>query len=745
MSHRLIIAEKPSLAAKIAGALSEIHGVPARQEGQHWRVGPDVVAAAAGHLAELYSPENYNKDLKQWRMADLPIVPPDWRYAVKDTHMARFSHIKKLLAEASEVVSAGDPDNEGSSIVTEILDLCKWRKGYKRAWWSGETQSDLVKGFRSLKPQSFDEPIVRAQKARSWGDWLVGMNGTRAWTLVGRNVLDGVLSVGRVQTPTLNMVVQRELAIRNFKSTDYFELYAEFHHAKGSVKAKWDMPEELKDPVSGYLTDRSVVDKLSAALSGKTGTVSEFTAKNMKKAAPKPMAQSDIAARHAGRLGLTVAEMLEVCQLLYSEYELGSYPRTSSNFFSDDEHTEAPAVMAAIANNAPELAALVKGANLRQKHEAFDTDKLTKAGSHPALRPTTKHCPLTRLKADAQRLAASSSRDDKKKARLIEAGIEVYRLYALSFIALFYPETEWKALSVAFQVAAGAAPEVFRASGRMPTKVGWKAVYGELDDEDDDAPPLPEMAKGDAAKVAQCEAAAKATKPPARFTESTLVKAMTTIASTVKDEGLRKLLRDADGIGTAATRAAILEGLKSREYISVDKKGVLTATDKAIALMKHLPDILKSPLLACIFENDIKTIERGEGDLDKFMAKVREMAKDLVEAAKKSDLAFAGSFDCPKCKTRKLARRADKKQTGRYYWSCPGYFEDKACTAIFSDLNGKPDFEGVSRRDSGPYGGASSAGTSGGTSGKARSVAGSAKSAAKPAARKTATRRTSKS
>ncbi len=679
---KLYICEKGSLAKDIAMALDP----SAKKAGPyHWNVKGGHVFELQGHVFELYEPQEYDPDFKRWRWQSLPIVPTAYRYSMKAEHKARVAALKTLVKDATEIISCGDPDTEGSGLVYEAIEAVRWTRGYKRAWWLAQTPDNLRKALDNLKPQSFDKPYVDAQRARAHSDWLLGMNGTRAASLallgkvcaaIGPEMASKVkaLNTGRVLTPVLALLVQREKDIRSFKSKDFFEMFIDAQHAGGKFKAKWVPGPQLLD-AQDQATDKAAVAAVVKKVEGKTGKVVAFSSTTKKGAAPLPHSLTSLMGK-AGSFGLSLQQLEDATQALYDTHKLGSYPRTEVRFISMEGFKDAKDVIDAIAANDPSLAALCRKANLKIKHKAFDDSK---CGSHTALQPT------------AMRKSVSSLNPAERK---------VYRVYCQTFLALFFEPKEWQALSVELEIEG----EKFRATGQVPLKPGYLEVFGKEieDDDDDEEPPLPAMAKGDAVKANKAELAAKATKAPPFFTEATLLIAMAEISKFVTNPKVRELLtKDPDdpaslgGLGTPATRKECIKKLKTVGFAQ-QVKTHFRPTALGEALIDALPAFLKSPDLTAQLEHELRGIKHGTNTYEAFMARQQALITKVVTDLRASQKAYEGDHKCPLCKKGDLTLITGKS-AGKLFWKCSESSWDaktktaSGCTAFYWDKSGSPD------------------------------------------------------
>lgn len=658
---RLFIAEKPSLGKAIAQFLPAkgVSKGPAGKPPTHIVAGDDVVTWCFGHLLEMAEPESYSEAYKQWSFDVLPIVPDDWQLIPKDDAKSQIKAIKELLAEADEVVNAGDPDREGQLLVDELLEHLGNTNPVKRIWLAALDESSVRKALGSLRDNGEYQQLKASAEARQRGDWLVGMNLTRAYTLAGRRTgYDGVLSVGRVQTPTLALVVNRDLTIENFKAKDFFGVSAAIKAAGGGFLARWKPADSVPVDESGRVLDKGIADAVAAKVTGQAGQVVKYEAAEKKQAAPLPYSLSSLQAAANKKLGLGAQDVLDIAQELY-EAKLTTYPRTDCNYLPESQLGDAAQVLAGLPDDYAEL---VKQADTSLKSAAWNDKKIT---AHHAIIPTGQRADLKGKQA------------------------QVFDLIVRAYLAQFFPAHTYRQTSIVLDVAG----ETFTASGKTPLLPGWKVVFGaSVEDEDegeekdkDAKQTLPALTNGEAVACESASVESKKTTPPARFTEGTLIQAMTNIHQLVEDPELKKRLKETAGIGTEATRAGIIETLKKRGFIAEKGKQIIS-TDPGRKLILALPEKVKSPGLTGLFEQLLDGIAEGKITAEQFLAKQVEFVSKYVEEAKTATLGLAAAHPCPVCKQGHLRRRTNDKGV---FWGCSRYQD--GCKTSFPDKAGKPD------------------------------------------------------
>jgi DNA topoisomerase-3 len=657
----VIIAEKPSMARAIREGL----GAQARQY---------EITNAVGHLLEQAEPDWYLPDdipktakgKKVWRMEDLPILPGTWKMVPLPKTRDQLQKIGALLKTADTVINAGDPDREGQLLIDEILEYFRFKGKVQRVWLKALDAENVRKAFAALAPNEKYRPVKDAAEARSRSDWVVGMNLSRAVSIKSERQFR---SVGRVQTPTLALVVRRDLAIEHFVPRDYFEVFAQCQHPHGTFLAKWE-PKTTDGPgfdEEGRLIDRKLAEAMAVKAAG-TGKVSRFEAKEQKQSAPLPFSLSALQKAASARFGLSAQQVLDTCQSLY-EKKVTTYPRTDCRYLPEEQLADAPKILRSL----PIPEALKNLMDPRRKHAAWNNAKIT---AHNAIIPTGQTAEL-----------------EGNEARLFD-------LIWKSYVALFLPEYRYRSLSALVELGG----ETWKAAGRQDIDPGWKRLYGnaDLEEEEGDAEgkaPLPVMQNGDAVRGLGGKAQAKQTKPPARFTDGSLIEAMSNIHKFVEDPAAKAILKETSGLGTEATRAATIEGLIEKEYL--EKKGKqLISTNLGRALIAYLEKQglaeFADPVTTARWEDLLSAVAEGRVPAEKLTAAVVETVKASVSILKQSAAVSAPSgsgkktapvLPCPLCKGDATVRRLESKtKKGTYYWAC----SNRDAHPLLADEKGKP-------------------------------------------------------
>jgi len=637
---KLYIAEKPSLARAIADALPKPHK---KQDGYIEVAGGDIVSWCIGHLLEQAEPDSYDDKYKKWNAADLPIVPETWQLKPKAQTRKQLTVLKKLIKQADVLVNAGDPDREGQLLVDEVIDHAKPSKTKKqnaqRLLVSDLNVSAVKKSLSNLKPNSEFIPLSVSALARSRADWLYGMNLTRAYTLAGQKAgFKGVLSVGRVQTPILGLVVRRDLEILNFVPHAFYEVLAHLNpdlenntSATFSAKfsAKWQ-PSEACEPYmddEGRVLHKGLAQNVVSRINNQIGSVLNIDKKQKKNNAPLPYNLSALQIDAAKAFGMAAQQVLDTCQNLYERHKLITYPRSDNRYLPKEHHKEASQVLAAIKNNQGQDAKKIDGANTSMKSKCWNDKKVE---AHHAIIPTSKKL---------------------QSASLTQYEKNIYQLVSRHYLAQFYPEYIYNETQVEIEIAKG----LFKTKAKQEVQLGFKVLMGksELDNEDK----LPALVKGQQLLCVQGELIEKQTQPPAHFTDATLLAAMTGIARFVKDPEVQKVLKETDGLGTEATRAGIIELLFRRDFLKRQGKQIL-ATESGIALIQVLPEQVSKPDLTAVWESSLGSIAQKELSYQHFMQPLLQQLNEIIDLSKTCDSSAFKSL--PEQKPNKKFRRKRK-------------------------------------------------------------------------------------
>ncbi|MFA0404073.1 DNA topoisomerase III [Vibrio sp. 10N.222.52.C12] len=612
---RLIIAEKPSLGRAIAAALPN----PQKKDQGFIKCGNgDVVTWCIGHLLEQVEPDAYDDRYKKWNLADLPIVPEQWQLRPRKTSSKQLTVIRKLLKDATQIVHAGDPDREGQLLVDEVIDYCKVSKAKKesmdRLLISDLNLPAVKRALSQMRSNRDFIPLSISALARSRADWLYGMNMTRAYTLLGQKAgYQGVLSVGRVQTPVLGLVVRRDEEIENFIPKDYFTLHAlipyQNHGQSFDIRARWKPSEACKpwQDEEGRVLNRKLVENVANRIANQPATVTESEQKQSKQAAPLPYSLSALQIDASKRFGMSAQQVLDTCQSLYEKHKLITYPRSDSRYLPKDHYSQRESVVDAIANNAKELQSGAQGADLSLKSKAWNDSKVD---AHHAIIPTPKKSSVNGLSANE---------------------MKIYQQIARQYLMQFYPPAVFADAKLVFDIAGG----VFIAKGRQLINPGWKVLMGKTDTEEkgDGTDTVPPLDKGTVLTCREGVIGDKKTEPPKHFTEATLLQAMTGIARFVANKDLKAILKETDGLGTEATRAGILDTLFKRQLLTRQGKSI-HSSPAGRGLIHALPEDSTFPDMTAHWEHQLQGMAERNQAYQPFMQALESKIDGLMGKVK---------------------------------------------------------------------------------------------------------------
>lgn len=616
LAKTLVLTEKPSVAKDIARVLG------CKRSGNGCIVGDKyIVTWALGHLVTLADPEAYDDKYKSWRMEDLPMLPGRMKLVVIGQTSKQFKAVSSLLssAEVSDIVIATDAGREGELVARWIIQKANCRKPMRRLWISSQTDKAIKEGFASLKPSSQYDNLYRSAQCRAEADWLVGLNVTRALTCKH----NAQLSAGRVQTPTLAMIVRREEDILRFRPKDYFTVKADFGEYTALYK---DGKGQAR------FADAAAAKEVADSVRGKRGVLSEVKKVYRFKAPPAAYDLTELQRDANKKYGYSAKQTLSLMQSLYETHKLLTYPRTDSRYITKDVAATLPERLRAIAIGPYKDAAsaVLRSKPIQTKYIVNDA----KVTDHHAIIPTEQYVDLNKL-----------SREER----------HIYDLVVRRFIAVLSAPFEYDEVQVKITVGR----YNFYTKGQSIKSAGWKALYdSSLADDDDDSEPdlaaqrLPALSQGAAAAVKEVRVCAGKTSPPARYTEATLLTAMENPASQVEDGRLRDALKTAGGLGTPATRADIIEKLFNSFYI--ERRGrEIFPTSKGRQLIGIVPPDLKSAELTAKWEQQLSLIAEGKANDRKFIEEMRGYASSLVQAVKSSTAEYKHDNmtrePCPQC------------------------------------------------------------------------------------------------
>lgn len=668
---RLFIAEKPDLAKAIVEGL----GGGVRKDG-YYDCGDDYVTWCFGHMLELLDPEDYDAKYSKWNMEDLPVFHIPWKKKPSGDKgvQAQLKNILGLLKKASSVVNAGDPDEEGQLLVDEILQFAGCTLPVKRILINDNNTKVVRKALENLRDNREFAGLSAAAEARSVGDQLYGYNLTRAYTLAALDKgYQGVMSVGRVQTPVLGLVVRRTRAFKAHAKAYYYNVTGRFEINGVAFPARYQVAET--DPVDekGRLIEELRAQSIVEAVKGKPAKTIAADTKQKEQHPPLPYNLLKLQTDASSKFGFKPDQVKDITQSLREKYKLITYNRSDCEYLSDEQHADAPGVLAAIAKTAPMLAAVAQRADPTIKSRAFNSAKVS---AHHGIIPTEATANL---------------------ASLSDAEQKIYLLIARAYAAQFWPKHLYEQTTV--QVVAEG--HRFAVRSNVTTSQGWLALYkneagedGPDADEDDLSIDIRQLSNGQQGVCVDAITAKQETKPQPLYTMATLLGDLTRVAKYIRNERLRKLLLEKDkgkegengGIGTPATRDTIIARLFERGYL-VEKGKAIVPSQTAEEFYDALPDQAKYPDMTALWHEQQKAIQAGQRTTESFVRELVEYIGKEVAAVKQNGLAIkVATHPCPLC--TKPLRRVPKKEKGAFFWGCSGF--ESGCKFSCDDKAGKP-------------------------------------------------------
>ena len=626
---RLFIAEKPSMAREISKCLPVNKNIQKRNG--YFIQGDDVVTWVVGHVLHQAEPGDYDDKYIRWRPQDLPIVPTEWKLLITDSSRQQFETVKELIGKADIIVNAGDPDREGQLLVDEVLYFVGNTKPVQRILLNALDEKSVKSALGDLRDNQDFHNLYQSALARARADWLIGMNLSRAYTLSERYKGNKVtLPIGRVKTPTLALVVRRERELADFKPVDYFTVKILYTHENGTFWATWQPKDEQKGLDSdGRLINKGVAESLVQQLaSSPDGMVKSVTKSKKKDLQRLPLSLSSLQVLAGKAYSYDPQTVLDTAQKLY-EKKLTTYPRSDCEYLPPNQYGDRMAILSNLAQSGDEkLSQWAQNADRNIKSRAWNEKKIT---AHHAIIPTTVACNVNSL---------------------TQAERNIYFLISQAYIAQFYGEHVYEQT----RIVVGQCEEEFVANGRVVIEEGWKSLYkrqksktnadgeepdltdergaesGPKKDAIEEADHLPSVKKNDSVQYTDSAVESKQTKPPSRFTPSTLLQAMKEIHKFVKNEELKKQLKAVSGIGTEATRANIIDELISRGFMKTSgKKQVLSPTDTGYLLVDALPDELLYPDETAVWEERLALMSEGEDTLESFLKDQIQFLQHLID------------------------------------------------------------------------------------------------------------------
>jgi len=659
---RLFIAEKPSLAEAIAKGLGS-----ADKQRSCFICGNDVVTWCYGHILEQFEPQEYDEKYKSWDIGLLPIIPDKWQMKVKASAREQFKAVKDLALKADTIVNAGDPDREGQLLVDEVLNYIGVlsKKPIQRILVNALDEKSIHEALEDLRDNREFIGLRNSALARSRADWIIGMNMTRACTKHAEKAgYSSVVSVGRVQTPTLGLVVRREKEIADFHPVNYFQVRATWQHPQGEIISHWQMPEDTDGlDAEGRLLEKARAEAIVSKVQGQTGTICKVDQKEGQSQPPLPYSLSALQIAAGKKYGYSPQQVLDTQQELY-EKKLTTYPRSDCDYLPTNQLADVPQILDNLGSLSEDFAKFVQGADSSLRSKAWNDKKIS---AHHAIVPTTVKANMDELTDMQQHL---------------------YEMVVKAYLAQFYPPQKFLTTRIEIE----ATGETFVANGKVILSPGWKVLYqGEptnKDEEKEESAQLPAVRDGESVTNKEAELVTKVTKPPKRFTTSTLLAAMKNIGGYVKDKSLKPILKDCSGIGTEATRAGEIELLQERRYLKLEKKE-LVPTEKAMMIIQLLPDSITYPDITALWEKNLEAISSREMSVQDFFSQQKTYIQQLLQDAIHKEIDPPQDIPkCPQC--GRPLKLITSKKNGKKYWICTD--PERACKSIFSDKRGKPDF-----------------------------------------------------
>ncbi|NQZ86801.1 MAG: DNA topoisomerase III [Colwellia sp.] len=617
---KLYIAEKPSLARAIVEVLPKPHK---KSDGYIEASNGDVVTWCIGHLLEQAPPEDYDIKYKKWLVEHLPIIPKQWKLKPKPKTRKQLTVIKKLIKQADVIVNSGDVDREGQILVDEAISFSGASKfkidNALRCLITDMNFAAVKKAVNNLKPNKDYIPLAVSALSRARADWLYGLNMTRLCTLQGqKSGYKGVLSIGRVQTPILGLVVNRDIEIENFVSKPFYEVLAHMTTANGEkYQGKWQ-PSKACEPYMDEekrILSKQLAENVVKRITDQPAKVEKVTQDKKQQVAPLPFSLSGLQIAAAKAFGMSAKQVLDICQQLYEKHKLITYPRSDCQYLPTEHLNDVATVTSAIGNISDKLAGMLKKADLTKKSRAWNNKKVS---AHHAIIPTAKNRPTGIL-----------SNDEAK----------IYEIIARQYIAQFYPNFEYMDKQIHTIIDGG----LFVSKQKDIINNGWKDLFPTSNKRNEpsefSAITLPDVKTGDPVHSLQGELIEKNTSPPKHFTDATILGALTGISRYVTNSEIKKLLRDTDGLGTEATRAGIIELLFKRLYL-VRKGKEIRATEVGKKLITSLPAQISQPDMTALWESQLESISSQTLNYQSFIGGVEQNLQQLITEVK--EISFTG-------------------------------------------------------------------------------------------------------
>jgi DNA topoisomerase-3 len=626
------IAEKPSLGRAIATGFD---GQQQKRDGYIELGNGDCVTWCIGHLLEQAEPDKYDAAYAKWSLQHLPIVPEKWLLVPKKNTQKQLSVVKRLLKTATHIVNAGDPDREGQLLVDEVLTYCGVKASIiekaGRLLINDLNTSAVKKALQNMRANRDFLGLSISALARSRADWLYGLNLTRAYTLLGqRGGYSGVLSVGRVQTPVLGLVVRRDQDIGHFVSKPFFEVIATLETVNNAnFTAKWQPSKacESYQDEEGRVLSRKLAQTVVTKTKGQKARVTHYKIQNKQSSAPLPYSLSVLQIDASKRFNLSPKMVLDVCQSLYEKHQLITYPRSDSRYLPKDQFAQVAKVLSVIKHNVPSFKEAVDNAKPTLKSKAWNDSKVD---AHHAIIPTNRN---------------------KAVASLTANEAKVYQLIASQYLMQFYGPHKYQEQVANIDIAGGE----FIAKGKSTQDLGWLALTKSENNKAETV--IPNLSKDESLKCIDSQLLEKQTSPPKHFTDATLLAAMTGIARYVQDSEIKKILKETDGLGTEATRASIIDLLFKRQFMQKVGKEI-HATETGKALINALPSETTHPDMTAIWEANLNKIAHRQLRYDAFMQPLTDSITQLINNSQQLDATqFGGLRDIKPVRKKRFFKK----------------------------------------------------------------------------------------
>lgn len=655
---RVFIAEKPSQGRDIAAVI----GCNTKGKG-YLSNSNTVVTWGYGHLVQPADPDKYDTKYKQWNLSDLPIIPTKWKLAPNPTATEQLAVVKGWIEKATEIVIATDADREGELIARLILAYSRYKGEMKRLWLSALDESSIKKALANLKDSKETDGLFWAGLGRQRADWLTGMSYTRAATLIFGGQGD-VCSVGRVQSPTLRLIVERDLEIEKFVPKDFYTIVAEFTQNNQAFTTDWVIPENMQGDEEGRCLKKQYAKDVKTKCQGQPGSIITYETKKKSQQAPLPFSLSELQKTANNRYGYDAKSVLQTAQALYETHKAITYPRSDCGFLPLTQQSDVASIISNLVKLDTNYQTLEVNCNPDFKSRCWN-DKKVGESSHHAIIPTNNS-------------KVSLAGMNKQERNIFDL---VTRQYLAQFMGNYtYHETV---------IEIDCVDERFKTKGIVPIDLAWKAALSTATKQkkQKEAQTLPVLDKNQPVTNQTLEIFDKKTTPPSPYNDATLISAMKNCGRKLEDEVAKKVLHEVQGIGTEATRADMIETLKNRNYIECQGK-FLRSTDKGRLIIKQLPACLTDIEITAKWEQILTEVAKGKANYQDFIQGIQSTLTENIAQLKAMPEAIAHTKEhlCPKC-NKKLNRYSRKTGTG-FFWGCSGYKD--GCDNIMDDVNGVP-------------------------------------------------------